>query len=132
MASTLNPTLTLTSSDAFTSSLSLSTTKAISLSDNGKLRNRQVYSPDDVDPGGVKVFSTAFGKSYLYVKNVHASLIIYLQAAADTAESAVWMELAAGEFAFFPWAGVADLFASTGDNGAGAAANGLEVMIFEA
>ena len=55
-----------------------------------------------------------------------------MQAAADTAESAVWMELAAGEFAFFPWAGVADLFASTGDNGAGIATAGLEVMVFEA
>ena len=80
----------------------------------------------------MQIFDTNLGKSYIYVKNIHASLIIYLTAAASTAESAAWMELAAGEFAFFPWAGVVDLYASTGDNGAGIATAGLEVMVFEA
>ena len=128
---TLTPTLTLTSTDTTGDALSLSVTDALTLGAND-LRKSSIFSPNDVDPGGLKIFSTAQGKSYIYVKNIHASLIIYLQAAADTAESAVWMELAAGEFAFFPWAGVADLFASTGDNGAGIATAGLEVMIFEA
>ena len=128
---TLTPTLTLTSTDVTGDALRLSVTDALTLGAND-LRKSSIFSPNDVDPGGLKIFSTAQGKSYIYVKNIHASLIIYLQAAADTAESAVWMELAAGEFAFFPWAGVADLFASTGDNGAGIATAGLEVMIFEA
>ena len=128
---TLTPTLTLTSTDTTGDALSLSVTDALTLGAND-LRKSSIFSPNDVDPGGLKIFSTAQGKSYIYVKNIHASLIIYLQAAADTAESAVWMELAAGEFAFFPWAGVADLFASTGDNGAGIATSGLEVMVFEA
>ena len=39
------------------------------------------------------------------------------------------MELAAGEFAFFPWAGYADIFALVAS---GTATAGLEVIIFEA
>ena len=128
---TLTPTLTLTSSDVSSDTLSLSVTDSLTLGAND-LRKSSIFSPNDVDPGGLKIFSTTEGKSYIYVKNIHASKIIYLVAAADTAESAAWMELAAGEFAFFPWAGVANLFANTGDNGGGIAAAGLEVMICEA
>ncbi len=128
---TLTPTLALVSTDATGDSLSISVTDQLAIGAN-KVRLSRTYSPNDVDPGGIQIFDTNLGKSYVYVKNIHASLIIYLTAAADTAESAAWMELAAGEFAFFPWAGVADIFANTGDNGAGEAANGLEVIIFEA
>jgi len=128
---TLTPTLTLTSTDVSTDAINLSVTDALTLGAND-VRKSFIISPDDVTPGGTQIFDTNLGKSYIYVKNVHASLIIYLTAAADTAESAAWMELAAGEFAFFPWAGVVDLFANTGDNGAGVATAGLEVMIFEA
>lgn len=131
MAVTFTPTLTLASTTTGTDALSFSVTKAITLGDND-VRVTRTYSPNDVDPGGVQIFDTNLGKSYIYVKNVHASLIIYLTAAGDTAESAAWMELAAGEFAFFSWAGVVDLFANTGDNGAGIATAGLEVTIFEA
>jgi hypothetical protein len=128
---TLTPSLTLVSTDATGDSLSLSVTDSLTLGANDA-RTSSIFSPNDVDPGGVQIFDTNLGKSYIYVKNIHASLIIYLQAAADTAESAAWMELAAGEFAFFPWSGVVDIFASTGDNGAGIATSGLEVMVFEA
>ena len=131
MAVTFTPTLTLSSTTTGTDALSFSVTKDITLGDND-VRVTRTYSPDDVTPGGVQIFSTNQGKSYIYVKNVHASLPIYLVAAADTAEAAAWMELAAGEFAFFPWAGVVNLFANTGDNGAGIATAGLEVTIFEA
>ncbi len=127
---TLTPTLALVSTDATGDSLSISVTDQLAIAAN-KVRLSRTYSPNDVDPGGIQIFDTNLGKSYVYVKNVHASLIIYLTAAADTAESAAWIELAAGEFAFFPWAGVADIFANTGDNGAGIATNGLEVIIFE-
>ena len=128
---TLTPTLALVSTDATGDSLSISVTDALAIGAN-KVRLSRTYSPDDVSPGGTQIFNTTLGKSYVYVKNIHASLIIYLTAAADTAEAAAWMELAAGEFAFFPWAGVVNLFANTGDNGAGIATNGLEVIIFEA
>ena len=128
---TLTPTLALVSTDATGDSLSISESKALTIGAN-KVRLSRTYSPDDVSPGGTQIFNTTLGKSYVYVKNIHASLIIYLTAAADTAEAAAWMELAAGEFAFFPWAGVVNLFSNTGDNGAGIATNGLEVIIFEA
>jgi hypothetical protein len=131
MAVTFTPSLSLTSTTTTSDSLSFTVSKAITLGDNDA-RTSTIYSPDDVAPGGVQIFDTNLGKSYIYVKNIHASLIIYLTAAASTAESAAWMELAAGEFAFFPWAGVVDLYASTGDNGAGIATAGLEVMVFEA
>tara|TARA_R110001606_G_scaffold345734_1_gene494628 strand:- start:641 stop:1033 length:393 start_codon:yes stop_codon:yes gene_type:complete len=127
---TLTPTLALTSTDATGDTLSLSVTDSLAIGAN-KVRLSRTYSPDDVSPGGVQIFSTNLGPSYMYLKNTHATLKIHIQAAADTAESAAWMELKAGEFAFFCWAGVVDLFASTGDNGAGIATDGLEVIIFE-
>ena len=129
---TITPTLTITSTDATTGDdISLSVTDSLSLGANDAVLSR-TYSPNDVDPGGVQIFDTNLGKSYIYLKNIHASLTIHIQAEADTAESAAWMELAAGEFAWFPWAGVVDLFASTGDNGAGIATAGLEVVIYTA
>ena len=131
MAVTFTPSLSLTSTTTTSDSLSFTVSKSITLGDNDA-RTSTIYSPDDVSPGGVQIFDTNLGKSYIYVKNIHASLIIYLTAAGATAENAAWMELAAGEFAFFPWAGVVDLYANTGDNGAGIATAGLEVMVFEA
>ena len=127
---TLTPTLSLTSTDATGDTLSISVTDSLAIGAN-KVRLSRTYSPNDVDPGGVQIFDTNLGPSYMYLKNTHATLKIHIQAAADTAESAAWMELQAGEFAFFCWAGVVDLFASTGDNGAGIATDGLEVIIFE-
>ena len=128
---TLTPTLTLTSTDITGDALSLSVTDALALGAND-LRKSSIFSPNDLDPGGPKIFSTAQGKSYIYAKNIHASLQIYLVAAATTAVDATWMHLAPGEFAFFPWSGLVDIFAHTGANGQGIAVAGLEVMIFEA
>ena len=128
---TLTATTTLSSTDATSEAISISVSKALTLGANDAVVQR-TYSPDDVSPGGVQIFDTNLGKSYIYLKNTHASLKIHIVAAADTAESAAWMELAPGEFAFFPWAAVVDLFANSGDNGAGIATNGLEVIIFAA
>ena len=130
MAVTFTQTLTLSSTTTGTDALSFSVTKDITLGDND-VRVTRTYSPDDLNPGGVQIFSTNLGKSHIYVKNIHSTLPIYLVAAADTAEAAAWMELAPGEFAFFPWAGVVNLFANTGGDGAGIATAGLEVTIFE-
>ena len=130
MAVTFTPTLTLASTTTGTDALSFSVTKDITLGDND-VRVTRTYSPPDA-PNGVQIFDTNLGKSYMYVKNVHASLPIYLGAAADTAENAQWMQLGPGEFAFFPWHGQADIFASTGDATTATATAGLEVTIFEA
>ena len=128
---TLTPTLTLEALDSTNDSIYITSTDTLTLGDQ-KVKITRTISPNDAEPGGVQIFDTNLGKSYIYCKNLHATLTIYLVAAADTAESAAWIELAAGEFTFFPWAGAVDLFANTGDNGAGIAASGLEVLIFEA
>ena len=130
MAVTLTPSLTLTSTTTTSDSLSFTVSKALTLGDNDA-RVSKVYSPDDRAPGGVQIFDTNLGKSFIYVKNIHATKAIYLTATATTGIGAAWMKLDVGEFAFFPWAGTVDLFANTGAQGAGVATAGLEVMIFE-
>jgi len=130
MAVTLAPTLTLTSSTTTGDQLSFTVTDSLTLGDNDA-RISTTYSPPDA-PNGVQIFDTNLGKSYIYLKNLHATLPIYIMAAADTAEGAEWMLLGPSEFAFFPWSGVVDLFASTGDATTATATAGLEVMIFEA
>ena len=130
MAITLTPSLTLTSSTTTSDSLSFTVSDTLTLGDNDA-RTSTIYSPPDA-PNGVQIFDTNLGKSYIYLKNIHATLPIYIMAAADTAEGAEWMLLGVGEFAFFPWGGVADLFASTGDATTATATAGLEVMVFEA
>lgn len=130
MAVTLTPSLSLVSTTTTSDGLSFTVSNTLTLGDNDA-RTSTIYSPPDA-PDGVQIFDTNLGKSYIYIKNIHATLPIYIMAAADTAESAAWIELAASEFAFFPWAGVADLFASTGDATTATATAGLEVMVFEA
>ena len=128
----LHPTLTLASTDITANeTLNLSVTDTLALGAH-KMKKSAIFSPNDLAPGGPKIFSTAQGKSYIYAKNIHATLQIYLAAASTTAVTATWMHLAPGEFAFFPWSGLVDIFAHTGADGQGIAAAGLEVMIFEA
>ena len=67
------------------------------------------------------------GKSYVYVKNTHGIRTVHLGATVTTQAAAAEMILAPGEFAFFPWAGVRDLFAIADADG-----GEVEVMIFEA
>ena len=129
MAITLTPTLTITSTDATGDSLSLSVTDALTIGDND-VRLSTIVSPGAYgSSAGVQIFDTNVGKSYMYVKNVHASTAIYLTAANNTNTNAAWISLAAGEFSFFIWEGVVDLFALTAS---GTATAGLEVMIWEA
>ena len=128
---TLNATLTLSSTDVSSDTLSLTVTDSLTLGANDARINRRI-SPNDVDPGGTQIFDTNLGKSYIYARNTHATLTIYLAAAADTAVGSAWITLAPSEFAFFPWSGVVDLFAHSGANGQGVATDGLEYMIFEA
>jgi hypothetical protein len=129
---TLTPTLTLTTTDTLTSdALSISQTDAITIGDND-MRVSAVISPDDVDPGGTQIFDTNIGKSYIYAKNLHATLTMYLAPAADTAAGSTYMTLGPGEFAYFPWTGGLDLFVHTGANGQGIGAAGFEYFIWEA
>ena len=130
MATTLTPTITISSTDATSESVSISVSDSISLGSNDSVIWR-TYSPDDVSPGGVQIYDTNLAKCYIYIKNIHASLDIHITAAAATAQADAWMMLSPGEFAYFPWAGKVDLFANSGNNGMGIAANGLEVVIWQ-
>lgn len=128
---TLTPSLSLVSTDSTSDALSFTVSKAITIGAN-QVRTTTVYSPNDLDPGGVKIFDNALGKSFIYAKNTHASKQIYLAlTATEAVDSDIYIHLGPGEFAFFPWAGIQDLFAHTGANGQEVATNGLEVMIFE-
>ena len=132
--STLTPTLTLITSDENLYSgdeVAISATDALTLGAN-KAKIIRKISPNDVDPGGTQIFDTNLGKSYIYCKNIHATLTMWLAPAADTATGSCWMQLAPGEFTYFPWAGAVDLFVHTGANGQGIGTEGFEYIIFEA
>ena len=128
---TLTPTLTLASADSTGDTLSISVTDSLTLGDNDA-RVSAIISPNDVDPGGTQIFDTNIGKSYIYAKNLHATLTMYLAPAADTAAGSTYMTLGPGEFAYFPWTGGLDLFVHTGANGQGIGAAGFEYFIWEA
>ena len=70
---TLTPTLTLASSTVTGDTLSISVTDTLTLGDNDA-KISKIISPNDVDPGGTQIFDTNLGKSYIYAKNIHATL----------------------------------------------------------
>ena len=128
---TLIPTLTITTTDSYTSdATSISQTDSIAIGDND-MRVGAIISPNDVDPGGTQIIDTNLGRAHVYVKNVHATLTMYLAPAADTATGSCYMSLLPGEFAFFPWTGGLDLFVHTGANGQGVGTAGFEYFMWE-
>ena len=128
---TLTPTLTITTTDSYTSdAMSISQTDTIAIGEND-MRVGAIISPNDVDPGATQIIDTNLGRSHVYVKNVHATLTMYLAPAADTATGSCYMSLLPGEFAFFPWTGGLDLFVHTGANGQGVGTAGFEYFIWE-
>ena len=128
---TLTPTLTITTTASSTSAaMSISQTDTIAIGEYD-MRVGAIISPNDVDPGGTQIIDTNLGRSHVYVKNVHATLTMYLAPAADTATGSCYMSLLPGEFAFFPWTGGLDLFVHTGANGQGVGTAGFEYFIWE-
>jgi len=128
---TLTPTLTLAGSAAdFGDALNFSSTKALTLGDNDAKISR-TFAVNDLDPGGPQIYDAGLGKCYIYLRNLTDTTVIHITAAATTAENASWIDLAGGEFAFFPWAGNVDLFANSGDDTTGVIANALEVLIYQ-
>ena len=127
---TLVPTLALTSTDATGDTISISQTDQLSVGTDKVILSR-THSPGAYGSnGGVQIFDAGLGKCYIYVKNIHGATTIHLGAANNSnTNNATWMELAVGEFTFFPWAGYADIFALVAS---GTATAGLEVIIFEA
>ena len=117
---TLTPTLTLASSDMNGDTLNLSVTDSLSIL--GQVTTKQVVASTT---GVVFAAASMYTKSYVYLKNLSstAAEIITIEKA-DSGDE--YFTLGAGEFAFFPWASIVDLFAD--------AAQGtpvLEVRIYQ-
>ena len=73
--------------------------------------------------GGVQIFDTARGKSYVYIKNNDTETVTIESAASGGVQ---YMSLEQNEFAYFPWAGTAALYAIGAD-----ATAAIEIGIFE-
>ena len=125
---TLTSKLTLNSNTLTSDALSLSVTKTSTVA--GDVRQyRTVTSATK----SVLLAAASYGKSYIYLKNMDASIVISIGMDTEADDNIdnnatdVFMTLGGGEFAFFPWAATYDLHVD--------AASGtptLEVGIFEA
>ena len=98
---TLIPTLTLTSSDATSDELSFSVTDSLSITGDTVSISRIALSTSDLT-----LLTTSYGKSYVYFKNTDSSIVMTIQFGGDST-----FTLGAGEFAFFPWNGGANIVA---------------------
>jgi len=115
---TLTPTLTLVSTDISSGEINFSVTNTLTV-------NNDVISPSKVKltTSDLEVGPTTYGKSYVYLKNTDDTIAINI----EVTDGNSTMQLAAGEFAFFPWTGAAGIVAFS--------ASGtpyLEYAIFEA
>lgn len=91
---TLTPTLTLTSSDVMTDTLSLSTTDSLTISGDVLGVSRVALSTSDL----TLLAAATYTKSYVYLKNTDGSIAMDIDFGTTLS-----IQLAAGEFAFFPW-----------------------------
>ena len=98
---TLTPTLTLTSADATSDELSFSVTDSLNITGDVVSLNRIALSTSDLT-----LLTTSYGKSYVYFKNTDSSIVMTIQFGGDST-----FTLGAGEFAFFPWNGGANIVA---------------------
>jgi hypothetical protein len=115
---TLTPTLTLVSTDVSTDEINFSVTDSLNITKN-------VISPSKIKltTSDLEIGPTTYGKSYVYLKNTDDTIAINIEVTNGNST----MQLAAGEFAFFPWTGAAGIVAFS--------ASGtpyLEYAIFEA
>ena len=115
---TLTPTLTLVSTDVSTDEINFSVTDSLNITKN-------VISPSKVKltTSDLEIGPTTYGKSYVYLKNTDDTIAINI----EVTDGNSTMQLAAGEFAFFPWESSGNILAKS--------ASGtpyLEYAIFEA
>ena len=99
---TLTPTLTLTSTDALSDELSFSVTDSLSITKKVVGLSRVALSTSDL----TLFASSSYSRSYVYLKNTDGSIAMDI----DFGTTASF-NLAAGEFAFFPWHGSQNILA---------------------
>tara|TARA_Y100001973_G_C5207040_1_gene342272 strand:- start:6870 stop:7223 length:354 start_codon:yes stop_codon:yes gene_type:complete len=115
---TLTPTLTLASTDVSSDELSLSVSGNLNIS-------KAVISPSKValSTGDLTLFAAAsYTKSYVYLRNTDDTIVMDIDFGTQLS-----IQLAAGEWAFFPWDSSGNIVATS--------ASGtpyLEYAIFEA
>ena len=115
---TLTPTLTLVSTDATSDELSFSVTGALSVAQKVVGLSRVVTSTGDL----TLFAASSYSRSYVYLKNMDSSIAMDI----DFGSTASF-NLAAGEFAFFPWHASQNIVVAA-DSGTPT----LEYAIFEA
>ena len=91
---TLTPTLTLTSTDALSDALSFSVTDSLTIAQKVIGLSRVTTSTSDL----TLFASSAYSRSYVYLKNMDTAIAMDV----DFGSTASF-NLAAEEFAFFPW-----------------------------
>tara|TARA_R100000995_G_scaffold78373_1_gene48933 strand:+ start:297 stop:650 length:354 start_codon:yes stop_codon:yes gene_type:complete len=115
---TLIPTLTLSCADATTDLINFSVVDNLSIT-------KDIVSPSKVKltTSDLEIGPTTYGKSYVYLKNTDDTIAINV----EITDGNDTMQLAAGEFAFFPWTGASGIvvFSASGTPY-------LEYAIFEA
>jgi len=115
---TLTPTLSLISTDTGSDELNFSVTDSLNIT-------KAIISPSKValSTGDLTLFAAAsYTKSYVYLKNTDDTIVMDIDFGTQLS-----IQLAAGEFAFFPWDSSGNIVA--------ASASGtpyLEYAIFEA
>tara|TARA_R110002020_G_scaffold184718_1_gene381841 strand:+ start:111 stop:464 length:354 start_codon:yes stop_codon:yes gene_type:complete len=93
---TLSTSLTLTSTDATSDALSFTVTDSLNVTGKVIAPSRIVTSTGDL----TLFASASYSRSYVYMKNMDSSIAMDI----DFGSTASF-NLAAGEFAFFPWHG---------------------------
>ena len=99
---TLTPTLTLASTDVTSDELSFSVTDSLTISKKVVNISRVALSTSDL----TLFASSSYSRSYVYLKNTDNSIAMDI----DFGSTASF-NLAAGEFAFFPWHGSQNIVA---------------------
>lgn len=108
---TLTPTLTLTSTDISSDeTLNLSVTDTLSISGGAQSFQKQVTATKST-----LLLAASYTKSYVYLQNLDSNIVINIgmdTASDDTVDddaTDLFIELAGGEFAFFPWSATYNL-----------------------
>ena len=115
---TLIPILTLTSADATSDALSFTVTDSLNVTQDIIGPSKVKLTTRDLEIG-----PTSYGKSYVYLRNTDDTIAINV----EITDGNSFAQLAAGEFAFFPWHASQNIVA-VADSGTPY----LEYAIFEA
>tara|TARA_R100000458_G_C8274967_1_gene249985 strand:- start:473 stop:844 length:372 start_codon:yes stop_codon:yes gene_type:complete len=119
---TLTPTLTLTSADALSDTLSLSVTDSLTIS--GKSKRFTVVTSTTA---AAFLAAADYTDSYVYLKNKSTTGAEIIHIRSGGTGDADILSLGAGEFAFFPWSSDEDL-----NYDAASGTPVLDVLIFQA